>query len=77
MREYDSCNSCRDAGCTYAIPGILAALFFAVVGLLVGAAVSATILANLAAFIVLAVVLLVLLGIWAIVRFCRCRRYRD
>ncbi len=80
MREYDSCNSCdtcRASGCAFAVPGILAALLFAVIGLLVGAAVSVAILANIAAFIVLAVVLFVALGIWAIVRFCRCRGSRD
>ncbi len=74
MREYDSCNSCREAGCTFAVPGILVALLFGVIGLLVGAAVSVAILANIAAFIVLAVVLFVALGIWTIVRICRCRR---
>ena len=74
MREYDSCNLCRGQGCAFAVPGILAVLLFAVVGLLVGAAVAETIMANIAAFIVLAVVLFVLLGIWAVVRICRCRR---
>ena len=73
MRDYDSCNTCRVSGCAFAVPGILIALLFATIGLLVGAAVAETILANLAAFIVLAVVLFVALGIWAIVRFCRCR----
>ncbi|MBO5746627.1 MAG: hypothetical protein J6S13_06005 [Clostridia bacterium] len=77
MRDYDSCNLCQRSGCTFAVPGVLAVLLFAVIGLLVGAAISAIILANIAAFIVLAVVLAVALGIWAIVRFCRCRCQRD
>ena len=77
MREYDSCNLCRDRGCACLVPGVLAVLLFAVVGLLVGAAVAETIMANIAAFIVLAVVLFVLLGIWAVVRICRCRCQRD
>lgn len=77
MREYDCCSSCRESGCTFAVPGILVALLTAVIGLLIGAAFAATILANLAAFIVLAVVLFVGIGIWAIVRICRCMRNRD
>ncbi len=77
MREYDSCNLCRGQGCAFAVPGILAVLLFAVVGLLVGAVIATTVIENIAAFIVLAVVLFVALGIWGIVRFCRCRCQRD
>ena len=80
MRDYDSCNSCntcRTSACAFLVPGILAELLFAVIGLLVGASVAATILENLAAFIVLAVVLFVAFGIWAIVRICRCRCQRN
>lgn len=72
--EYGSCSSCGNATCTFAIPGILIALFSAVIGLIIGAVVSRVVLASIAAFIVLAVVLAVLIGIWGIVRFCRCRR---
>ena len=80
MRDYDfydSCDTCREAGCAFAVPGILAALLFAVIGLLVGASIAGTIIENMVAFVILAVVLFVGLGIWAIIRFCRCRCQRD
>ncbi len=80
MRDYDyrnSCNTCRDIGCTAAVPGILGALLAAVIGLLFGASFASTILESFVAFIVLAIVLFVGLGIWAIIRFCRCRCSRE
>lgn len=75
--SYNSCDNCQASGCTFAVPGVLGALLAAVIGLLVGASMAGTIIENMVAFVILAVVLFVGLGIWAIIRFCRCRCQRD
>ena len=71
--DFYGCDSCRTS-CFVAVPVILITLLALAVGVIIGAVFATAILANIASVVVLAIVFFVLTVVWAVVRYCRCRR---